>query len=784
MIPPGPQLGSRLRVRSPAELGDRARQHIATWIERFSGASQGREPTNGLVDRALRSRPRLLTRDHVDHDKLSSASAFGAFVDGTRIGALAGSRYPDAASRIIERADRAVLDRVDIFGHQGLSYGDPIDWHLDPLRGRRAPLVHWSRVPYLDVQRVGDHKVIWELNRHQHLVTLGQAYCLTGDERYASTVVRHLQEWMAANPPKLGINWSSSLELSFRAIAWTWALHLVRDSAVLTEPVVKRAMKFLYIHAKHIAAHLSTYFSPNTHLTGEALGLLYIGTCFDEFRDAARWRELGWSILERELDRQVRGDGIYFEQTTWYQRYTADFYLHALQLREQGGHRVSREVRERIGRIIDPLVHLTDPAGLTPLIGDDDGGQLLPLCVAEPSDFRSTLAHAAVVLERSDCAALAADGASCLPWLVGDAGLSAFDAMGRSMPAQTARLFADGGYFVARDRWGPNADFLAVDCGPHGALSCGHAHADALSLVLTLGGAAVLVDPGTYSYVEPDRDKFRTTAAHNTLTIDGAPSSEPDLPFRWRTAAACLLSSAISGDEFAFFVGEHDGYTRLPDPVRHRRAILARFGELVAIHDTVEAKGAHTIAGRFHFSPSLGVTSDATRGVLTAAPRATPAEPLVDLFVVGRDVGLQVETGRVAPTYGLAIDAPVGAFSTNGVGTRHLWTVLVPRRGGRHNAVVLDAAPESGTGVAIRSDDFEDLVIAADGRALLGELATDAAYVWLRRTLPQSQLIAFLMIDGTYLSESGRAVVSFPTRRQHVHGRLIESSWELHVSAA
>lgn len=783
MIPPGPRLGSRFHVRSPAELGDRARQRIHTWLELFAGESRGQEPADDALDRVLLCEPRLLTRDEVVPGEKPRAIAFPAFLQGKHAGALARARHPDACARTIERADRAVIDRFDIFGRVGLSYGDPIDWHLDPLRRRRSPLVHWSRVPYLDVDLVGDHKVIWELNRHQHLVTLGQAYCLTGDERYASTIVRQLNEWMDANPPKLGINWSSSLELSFRAISWTWALHLVRESAALTPLFAKRVMKFLYIHARHIAAHLSTYFSPNTHLTGEALGLLYIGTCFDEFHDAPRWRELGWSILERELERQVRPDGIYFEQTTWYQRYTADFYLHALQLRERSGFTVGADTRQRISGIIDPLVHLTDPCGLTPLIGDDDGGQLLPLSVAEPNDFRSTLAHAAVLLQRSDCAALAASATSNLPWLVGEPGLVTFDAIEQRSPQETARLFADGGYFVARNRWAADADFLVVDCGPHGALSCGHAHADALSVVLTLAGCAVLVDPGTGSYVAPDRDQFRTTAAHNTLTVDDAPSSEPDRPFRWRSAAAGVVSRTIADRDFAFFEGEHDGYARLPDPVRARRAIFMKYGEFVAIHDTIETVGAHNIAGRFHFSPGLAVTRESTGQVLTALSRDT-AEPLVDLFVVGRDVTLGVETGRVAPTYGITVDAQVGTFTSTGVGTREFWTLLVPRAGRRGAPVVLDAEPESGTGVVIRCDEYEDLVIAGEGQSKAGDLATDARCVWLRRTAARSQPTEFVVLDGSQLSVGGRTILSLPARRAHVRGRLLESGWELHVSPA
>src|SRR5438445_12732334 len=82
---------------------------------------------------------------------------------------------------VVETANAACRGRFDLLGYSRLSFGDPVDWQLDPISGRRAPFSHWSRLNVLDAAEVGDHKVVWELNRHQWLVALGQAYQLTGD---------------------------------------------------------------------------------------------------------------------------------------------------------------------------------------------------------------------------------------------------------------------------------------------------------------------------------------------------------------------------------------------------------------------------------------------------------------------------------------------------------------------------------------------------------------------------------------------------------------------------
>src|SRR6202007_1994967 len=113
--------------------------------------------------------------------------------------------------------------------------------------GKRARLEHWSRLNYLDPEMIGDKKIVWELNRHQYFATLGQAYWLTNDERYAETFVAHLASWMEQNPPKLGINWASSLEVAFRSISWLWALYFFKDSSVLTPELFVRVLKFLHL---------------------------------------------------------------------------------------------------------------------------------------------------------------------------------------------------------------------------------------------------------------------------------------------------------------------------------------------------------------------------------------------------------------------------------------------------------------------------------------------------------------------------------------------------------
>src|SRR6185295_4211192 len=104
--------------------------------------------------------------------------------------------------------------------------------------------------------------------------------------------------------------------------------YFFKNSPAFSPPTFERALRFLYLHGRHLETYLSTYFSPNTHLTGEALGLYYLGLLLPEFKDAERWRQTGSRVLLEQLPIQVRPDGVYFEQSSYYHRYTADFYTH------------------------------------------------------------------------------------------------------------------------------------------------------------------------------------------------------------------------------------------------------------------------------------------------------------------------------------------------------------------------------------------------------------------------------------------------------------------------
>src|SRR2546423_2215678 len=202
----------KLRGRSLDELRVRSAQALAAGKERYGLSTQARLPRDSdffrLLDTASLAGEPLSAEGLLSHFRARTRPRFfAAFGDREETRReLRGRWGARAETSAVGRARRVTEGRFDLLGLRGLSFGCPVDWHLEPVSDKRAPMRHWSRINYLDAAVAGGHKIIWELNRQQYFQTLGRAYWHTDDELYARTFVEHLETWMEQNPPKLRIN--------------------------------------------------------------------------------------------------------------------------------------------------------------------------------------------------------------------------------------------------------------------------------------------------------------------------------------------------------------------------------------------------------------------------------------------------------------------------------------------------------------------------------------------------------------------------------------------------
>ncbi len=675
----------------------------------------------------------------------------------------------NAEQNIVEKAERIIEGKFDLLGYENLDFGAEVNWHLEPLSGKIAPLKHWKQFDELSTDETGDKKIIWELNRHRHFFTLGAAFWLTGDERFAETFVSHLDGWMEANPPGSGVNWMSSLEVAFRVVSWIWAFNFFKDSPKFSPEIFWKAARFVYSHGRHIEKYLSTYYSPNTHLTGEALGLYYIGTQFSFLKSAKAWRDAGAKILFDELDRQILPDGVYFEQSTWYQRYTADFYTHFFILQTlNDGAELTEKQREKLAKkvqsLMDFLMAITRPDGTTPLIGDDDGGRLLPRVNSASDDFRAVLSNGAVLFERGDYKFIAKSFAEESLWLLGAAGARSFENLQEKMPAKQSFSFKCGGYFIMRDGWTETDNYLLIDCGELGALNGGHAHADALAINLAVGGKTVLVDSGTYSYHESVeiRNYFRSTEAHNTLTIDDQSSSATGNKFSWKTKANAELKRWISEDRFDFFEGTHDGYRSLPNSATHTREILFLKNDYWIVRDFVATSGRHDYKLNFHFDAAINAAVEMNGDDNFYATVASNSEGNLRLFTFGDNGNWAEKQSPFSNCYGRKNDATHLRFASEGTGAQEFFTFFLPAESGADAPQITEAEVAGGRAFVINFRGYQDLFVFADGDRIVHTeiFNTDFRFFWSRISAGETLPEEFVLIGGKNFSLDGREIIN------------------------
>lgn len=560
---------------------------------------------------------------------------------------------PVDPSAYIERAGRIIAGRYALFHLDDCELGHPPEWNRDPLTGTLAPLKPAASLDYRDEAVVGNIKYLWEPNRHLHIPALAQAYVLTGERTYADAVKTHIASWIEQCPPGRGANWSSSLELGIRLINWSIAWQLLGGYAA---PIFADAegrtfrdrwLQSVYLHAKAIVRRLSRFSSANNHLIGETAGVYIASTTWNAWTQMRIWGLKCKEILAQEAIVQNAEDGGNKEQAFAYQQFVLDFLLLAGLAARAAREDFPPDYWQRIERMMEFLAAMMDVGGHVPMIGDADDGYVVrlspheglrpegapgslataydPQPTASPAtserqanvlsqNYRSLLATGAALFKRADFARKARVLDDKTRWLLASEDLANFARLASSPGSATSRVsFPQSGYFILGSQFDtPEEVRMVVDAGPLGYLSiAAHGHADALSIVLSVGGEEVLVDPGTYAYhTEPEwRRYFRSTRAHNTLVVDDLDQSMQSGNFMWsRHAIARCLHFGEHGTAQRF-LGEHDGYSSLAEPVEHQREILYDTVQRVfTIKDILEGEGSHEVCQRWHLSERIAPT--------------------------------------------------------------------------------------------------------------------------------------------------------------------------------
>ena len=469
---------------------------------------------------------------------------------------------------VVFQADEIFHNKFQYFFNQSYDLGPAPDWFLNPVTGAKAKShLHWCDTDFFD-PAVGDIKFIWEPSRFAWVYTLVRAYAATGNERYAEKFWTLFESWLAVNEPNVGPNYACGQECAIRLMAMCFAFYALSQARSST---IKRQIKLIVaiaVHAERIEKNIDFAISTRTnHSLTEAAGLYTVGMLFPEFKSSDHWFKLGKKVLIKEGRKQIYPDGSYIQHSMNYHRLMLQDFLWVLRLAQLNNDSFCKELLSRVKKAADFLYQMQDGYdGRVPNYGANDGALILPLNNCNYLDYRPTL-QAINYLFNNTRLYESGPWDEDLVWLFGPATVQA----GKETTQQKSQKYDYGGYYTIR-----NTDSWAmIRCHSHKNRP---GHADMLHLDLWWKGRNILRDSGSYMYncEQPWQDYFRSTSAHNTITIDGNDQMQKLSRFMWFdwTRSKLVTYKNFNADTIKIIQGEHYSYRKKYNII-HRRGVLS-----------------------------------------------------------------------------------------------------------------------------------------------------------------------------------------------------------------
>lgn len=359
--------------------------------------------------------------------------------------------------------------------------------------------------------------------------------------------------------------------------------------------------------------------------------------------------------------------------------------------------------------------------------------------------------------------------------MLGTGGWEAYRQLESDEPAETHAFFQNAGYLVQRSGSGPLDSHMVFDSGGLGILTGAHAHADALSVTLFSRRRELLVDPGTFVYncAPAWRSYFRSTRAHNTVTIDDRDQAEQGGTFDWKTELPSRAAGTLAFPGIEYLEGEHDGYKRMPHGVIHRRRLLNIPPESWIVVDDFRGSGEHKFDFHYHFAPEVELSGlEQDEGGVSI--RAKQAGLLLRLIAARPFSSAEIVRGETAHIAGWASrgygeKSPCSTLraAITGPAPAAAMTFLVlapenvaPTPDSSNDPVIRHLVVEGGSGIACSYEHhgFEDIVVLStcDSEMTVAECSLRGEFFWLR--LEGGVLRQVLAVRARALVRGGREI--------------------------
>ena len=519
--------------------------------------------------------------------------------------------HPDWQQTIMSWAESISCGRFSIFDQAYQFEWDDLPWHTDwrwPhtwLPAYFRTYSHYAR----DKDVAYDVKFPWELSRFSFLLPLTQAAAITGDLSWRRLIAQVVTDWELKNPTAHSVNWCA-MECAMRGITLALVAQMLAADENTEPEHLAPLLRQITLQGEFLFRNIEFTKIRSNHYTANLTGLLVMGMTLKEvYQPAARWVRYAARRICPEIELQYCEDGVNFEKTTSYHRLVTELFLLDLLVLDTLAYPVSQTARDRIYQACEYTRCYTRPDGLASNWGDNDGAWLLVFDRHPLRDHRTLLGLGAAYFGNADFKAAAPQPSAAIPWLLGPKGVKCWKELEPSNDVNSiSRLFEFGGMTVSR----AGDHYLIADLGEVGTKGRGgHGHNDTFSFELCLCGRPVIVDSGSPTYTGDlaMHDRHRSAGYHNTVRIDEQEMAR--LLGTWRISdEAKPFDVQFRSTQAADIIeGDHRGYSRLKDPVVHRRVLTfyKATGRLVC-NDMLRCNDEHHVEQFLHFSPSIKPT--------------------------------------------------------------------------------------------------------------------------------------------------------------------------------
>lgn len=517
--------------------------------------------------------------------------------------------------------------------------------------------IDWRYIPY------GDPEFVYQFNRHRFFICLGQAYLLTGDEKYAKAYVELTEDWIDNVPLtdeyKAG-PWRT-LEVGLRGETWNKALRYFKDSPYVTEEFLDKFYNCMIQHAEYLIESHSNYCYISNWGVLQNHGLFEIAICLPPHKRTNEYIKIALKNLEIEARMQIMNDGVQWEQSPMYHNEVFHCYLDVLILASRNNVTIPDSIYERVKKMALANVAWMKPNHNQFMMGDSDD-----------TDIRDLVSTAAYIYndpvlkfggyEKFDFESI---------WDLGIKAEKEYENIQSKEPEVTSIMLGDSGNTYLRSDWSERANLLHFHAGTLGA---GHGHSDQLHIDLVVNGEDVLMDSGRYTYVYgPKRFEYKNPDAHNTITVDNKYFTVCKDSWLCSKLSQPVKQGYSKTQNCEFVQAGHLGYMDIPGGVYVNRKIINIGKDIYIIVDEMYTSEKHEYEQFFHFSNygKVKYTKDENNKI-----NYTGKNACVDFYFMSADIKVNLQEGHISRNYNEEENNMICKIVRQNIGFTSLITVI------------------------------------------------------------------------------------------------------------